>query len=248
MATNNTIHASVEEDFLAGATLVDENERVDSPNDPEPMVAASNATATTPDRLVESLDLSKASSEEFQELLKSYEMMMEASDLLAQVLISDVMRRLGGDNGPISCEAKAVKRCHDRAEKRLAAAYDAVAEATKRHANTPRGFSQPNEEGDVGIVDCSETSFMDFFDAIDAVDMVVTPGPDICLVGVNLKKLHLALAVERCRRALSKKAKPEERWLTKKPDGSYDIRGTFGRAAEDGTHPSANESKTTTSR
>jgi len=244
MATNDTIHASVEEDFPDDATLVDENERVDSPNSPEATATNSNDTATTPDRPVESLDSSKATSEQFDELFKSYEMMMEASDLLAQVVINDVMRRLGGYDGDVSLEAKAVKRCHDRAQKRLAAAYDAIAEVTKRHANTLGGSSEPNQESHAGIVDFTETSFKDFFEAVDAVDMVVTPGPDICVVGINLKRLHLALAVEKCLRARSRKAKPEERWLTRAADGGEEFR----KAVDDGTYPPANEHTTTTSR
>jgi len=254
MATNRTFHASVEEDFLDDVTLVDENERVDSPHNPEPMAGESNDPATTRERPVESLDMSKASSEEFQELHKSYEMMMAAEDRFAEALIREVMAQLdrhqnpGGYIAPDPREVRAVKRCHELAQKRLAAAYDTIAEATKRHASTPGGSSESNEENSSWPIDFSETSFKDFFEAIEALDMVATPGSDLCYSGINLKELHIAVAGERVRRATSRKAKPEERWLTKNNDGSYDIRDSVRRAMKDGTYLPTAESTTTTPR
>ena len=150
---------------------------------------------------------------------------MEAISLVTEVRLRGVMRRICDreNTSPVPFEEKMIYRCHELALKRLGAAYDRIAEQTKQHANTPGGPSAvSNGESAARPVDLSERSIEDLGETLAAEDMVAAipmmaiPGPDPCANGINLRKLHIVLAVERLRRASSKQVKYEERWITTK--------------------------------
>jgi len=223
MASNDTIYTSIEDHSFDDATHVDNHERVDTPNDQTPTGDESNDTAASPDRPVQSLrpvhslNLRVASSEDFQRLLTAYEMMMEAISLVTEVRLRGVMRRICDreNTSPVPFEEKMIYRCHELALKRLGAAYDRIAEQTKQHANTPGGPSAgSNGESAARPNDLGETLAAE--DMVAAIPMMAIPGPDPCANGINLRKLHIVLAVERLRRASSKQVKYEERWITTK--------------------------------
>ena len=238
MASNDTIYASIEDHSFDDATHVDDHERVDTPNDQTLTGDESNDTAASPDRPVQSLrpvhslNLRVASSEDFQRLLTAYEMMMEAISLVTEVRLRGVMRRICDreNTSPVPSEEKMIYRCHEQALKRFVAAYDRIAEQTKQHANTRGGPSAgSNGESAAQPVDLSERSIEDLGETLAAEDMVAAipmmaiPGSDPCANGIDLRKLHIVLAVERLRRASSKQVKYEERWVTKSATDGFEI-------------------------
>jgi len=232
MASNDTIYASIEDHSFDDAIHEVEHERVDTPNDQTPTGDEPSDNASLPHRPVQALNLRVASPEDLQRLLRAYEMMMQAFDMIAEVRLREVMRRICDpeNTDPVSFEEKMIYRCHELALKRLAAAYDRIPKGTMQHANTFEGPSAgPNEESAAQPVDLGDGSIEDLAemlaaeDMAAAYDMMAKPGADLCASGINLRKLHLVLAVERMRRASSRKVKSEEQWLTKSATGGFEI-------------------------